>query len=1375
MKNLRQLLHRSGLLPSEQGNRRSRKARRSKARHRRLTNELLEQRQLLAGDVGGGPETNGRNPWDVNGDRQITARDALGVINFLAAPAEAESVGTKERPMFYDVNGDEKVSAADALGVINALGRGEEVGEVIELMLTARDLNDQPITPDGNGHINVEVGEFFDLEVSYEDLRTFNNNRGAFQIYADIGVSTAGVLSPVLNETQQLVFDSSITTVSSTAVRFTIPEAPPGVTNGSLSYDSPINDFANNIEGEISNALAAFGYSYDPMDSSVNDFTVRALDVAGDDLAFEIHWVGDQFGNVDLPDITIDVLESNPSDDVPTRTIEHGPFLADGVTPNPEAVPFNINTRSRTFNDNESLYSLFPRGSFDLASGFSDVGGLVKNIGGTRIQDLTDDGSFIEPFDAWSLRVFVNQPVSGLVVDVNPGEDEEAVLMFGLEDPLIADDYLIETVDSTTNGTAIVTINAGAVGTPGDFTVSPETTSVNEDGNTVTVTVNRVNGSDGEVSVDFTTVDGTANAGSDYTANAGTLTFADGETSKTIDVTITDDGDDEGDENFSVELSNPTGGSGLLAPTSSTVTIIDNDGAPEPGTLDISPASVSVSESGNTVTLTVNRTNGSDGAISVDFSTSDGTATAGSDYVANSGTLNFADGVTSQTITIAISEDDLDEVDENFTVSISNATGGASLGSTTMSTVTILDNDEPPVPGTFEISPVGPSVNEDANTVTLTVNRTGGSDGAVTVDFTTADGSANAGSDYVATSGTLNFADGVTSQTITVSINDDDLDENNETFTVTISNPTGGADLGNATVSTVSIIDNDEFLPGTLSISPVSASVNEAGSSITLTVSRSGGSDGAVSVDFATADVTATAGADYVATSGTLNFADGQTTQTITVNISDDSDDEPNETFTVTLSNATGGAGLGAAVSTVTIIDDEVNQPPQVTDPVTQSVQDGGSGTVNLLDGTTDPDGDQMTVSNVVLVSGDGSGITVSGNTLLVDGSAYSALVGGASTNAVYTYDISDGVNAPVSQTATITINGVNDPPIARDDNTTMVLDTTARIDVLDNDEAGGGEIQTLTIISASSPNGTATPNNDGTISFTPTSGFLGDTTISYTIEDAQGAQDSATVNVSVRNFDPSSISGALFIDYVENIKDIIAGADPIRNGIKDPREPGFMGVPIRLHSDASDNVSGQEISLAALTGIEGGYSFTDLVPGTYTVTYDVPDTVIYDGLGTYVATIGDAGGEHLTELNFGIHSTRGDALDNASALASSYLRTNATQAQISEGGREGGIVSLDENGNQNFMIALSGFEGVVFAELTLNQARDAALLTVVEEDGDVLVSRLDDLQFVVTPNGRGVQFFGGMNDLDFFDADDSVEQEFTNFRNAVDQVLSSM
>jgi hypothetical protein len=193
----------------------------------------------------------------------------------------------------------------------------------------------------------------------------------------------------------------------------------------------------------------------------------------------------------------------------------------------------------------------------------------------------------------------------------------------------------------------------------------------------------------------------------------------------------------------------------------------------------------------------------------VDYASADGSAMAGSDYMAMAGTLNFADGVISQSFDVAILDDTLFEGDETFNVSLSNAIGGASLGTPVTANVTIMEDDSPPPAGSLQFSAAGFSVAEGGASVPISVTRTGGSAGAVSVDYASADGSATAGSDYTATAGTLSFADGVSSQSFNVPILDDSLFEGDETFNLRLSNVIGGASLGTPTTASVTITEND--------------------------------------------------------------------------------------------------------------------------------------------------------------------------------------------------------------------------------------------------------------------------------------------------------------------------------------------------------------------------------------------------------------------------------------------------------------------------------------------------------------------------------------------------------------------------------------
>ncbi len=191
-----------------------------------------------------------------------------------------------------------------------------------------------------------------------------------------------------------------------------------------------------------------------------------------------------------------------------------------------------------------------------------------------------------------------------------------------------------------------------------------------------TFTVTRSGGT-AAFSVDYATADGTATAGSDYLAASGTLSFADGQTSGTIAVTINGDTLFEPDETFLLNLANPTNGA-VLTDGQGTATISNDDAEPA-GSIVIDDVTLSEGDAGTKLaTFTVTRSGGT-AAFSVDYATADGTATAGSDYLAASGTLSFADGVNTQTIAVTINGDTLFEPDETFLLNLANPTNGAVL------------------------------------------------------------------------------------------------------------------------------------------------------------------------------------------------------------------------------------------------------------------------------------------------------------------------------------------------------------------------------------------------------------------------------------------------------------------------------------------------------------------------------------------------------------------------------------------------------------------------------------------------------------------------------------------------------------------------
>jgi hypothetical protein len=259
----------------------------------------------------------------------------------------------------------------------------------------------------------------------------------------------------------------------------------------------------------------------------------------------------------------------------------------------------------------------------------------------------------------------------------------------------------------------------------------------------------------------------------------------------------------------------PAGGAPLLSDNDrSTIFdwIISIGPAAEFGLISMNDNAVTVQETDPSVTFTVNRELGSQGAVTVDFVVSTvGTDTAVSptDYVAQSGTLTFAESETSQTITVVLADDDVFEGTEVFSVTLSNVLNGAVLGADVQTKVSITDNEFDNQPGTFFFSRVSYSVAEDAGNMEVSIIRSFGAAGQVSVNVTSTDDSALSNSDYQTVNTTLVFEEGIKNLPFNIAIIDDAIEELMESFSLTLSNPGNGAILGAPQSVTVSISDND--------------------------------------------------------------------------------------------------------------------------------------------------------------------------------------------------------------------------------------------------------------------------------------------------------------------------------------------------------------------------------------------------------------------------------------------------------------------------------------------------------------------------------------------------------------------------------------
>ncbi len=451
-----------------------------------------------------------------------------------------------------------------------------------------------------------------------------------------------------------------------------------------------------------------------------------------------------------------------------------------------------------------------------------------------------------------------------------------------------------------------------------------------------TVTLTEASGK--TVTVDYATENDSAAGGTDYLIiGTTTLTFAPGETVATIDVPVRGDAVDEDNETFNVNLQNAHGA--VLVDDQAVGIIRDNDTFPQ-----VSIADVTVVE-GDTgsinANLTVSLSWASGKIVTVDYTVTEGTAAPGIDYTTPPpGTLIFEPGETEKIVSVPIMGDVVDEVPETFEVNLSNAAFG--VISDDLGVGTINDDDATPAISIHDAAVTEGNVGTVDAVFTVSLSRASGM--PVTVDYATTVVSATPGTDYTAIgTTTLTFNPGETLKIVTVSIISDTLDEDTETFGVSLTNP------ANATISDnmgVGAINDDDEAPY-FSISDVGVIEGDSGpvdAIFTVTLSLASGK--VVTVDYSVEGDTAVPEKDIaVVGNTTLTFGAGETTKTIRVPVLADTLDEDTEVFFVNLTNNSyGQIADGRGQGTVT---DNDPAPTLSIDDV--EVTEGNGGTTNAV------------------------------------------------------------------------------------------------------------------------------------------------------------------------------------------------------------------------------------------------------------------------------------------------------------------------------------------------------------------------------------------------------------------------------------------
>ena len=608
---------------------------------------------------------------------------------------------------------------------------------------------------------------------------------------------------------------------------------------------------------------------------------------------------------------------------------------------------------------------------------------------------------------------------------------------------------------------------------------SAPTYTVGEAGVNATITVTRTDGGVGAASVHYATSDGTATA-SDYTARSGDLNWADGDVAdKTFTIPINDDGIYESNETVNLTLSAATGGQ--LGPHATAVlTITDNDTAP---TFSIDDVTKAEGNAGTTsFTFTVSKTGDTEVAATVNFATANGTVNPavggascgpGIDYVSQTGSLSFpasGAGALSQTITIAICGDTSIESDETFKVLLSNPADATISDGEGLGTIV---NDDTDVSVTIS-SPS--SVPEDgAQNLTYTFTRNPQTSGAITVNFSVS-GTASSADDYSVTGASVTFDSGTNTGTVTIANGEttvtvtptpDNVTEPDETVTLTVTSGPG-YNVGSPTAATGTIVNDDTSV--TVTVSP--ASVAEDGTAnLVYTFTRNPVLSGPKTVAFSVGG-TATFNTDYTvsgadtfsSSSGTVTFADGSNTATVTVDPTSDNVFESNETVILTVGSGTGYSAGTPGAATGTITNDDAAPTLTIGDRI---ASEGDSGTTNFVFTVTKNGSTELPVT-VNFATADGTTNPATGGATCGSGTDY------ISQNGVLTFPATG--TGSTSQTITIGVCG----DTQFEPNETFFVELSGETNATISDGEGRGTIQNDDAAPPLSPVNTTDDVNDG-------------------------------------------------------------------------------------------------------------------------------------------------------------------------------------------------------------------------------------------------------------------------------------------------------
>mgnify|MGYP003111444689 CR=1 FL=1 len=1087
MNNLRHLLRR--VQPTKSRRASEDRSRGPLSNNRRLLTETLEKRQLFAGDLGSGLDAappvedvddyavahNYWNKFDVNNDGQVTALDALRVINFMNESAEGEpSAAMLMGVGFVDVNADHQVSALDSLQVINQLnGPAGAPDYDVRFELTPRNLDDSVIAQDGTYttstgetgvRYTVDNGDIFKLEVAVQDDRGRSSSFGVFQAVTNILVSETGVLVPAVGEIQGFDFDRSIldnTSTPNSTIEFFFADNPSDVVSASLAdflgnSDSDTEQFVRDTIVQLSSDTGELNIQ--PEDIDVSAGTTSATSA----FQVRIEYNGLDLANVDVPRLETRLVINSVDQSVPT--IEQNVLLADG-----SFNPITLTSRYETFmrNDarnvppnpslNDGLGPLIYGqdrniGSFDvnIEGNGTDIFDEVGTLGPVgKLTDIISDYDFTTAYDAFSIPVRAVKTATnvGVKLDkVEPRVGFEGVLVYGTDNgkESVSPDriHLDERSEFQLNVVGEDT---------GELTANNATLPVTEDSAGVTVQLQVTGALPGET----ITYDVPARQGA-----LGTATIDAGGV-----MTYVPDANKFGTDLVVYTASTTSGGTATATVTVNIAAVNDppiaNDD-PSSGTLSV--------DVGSSILIPV-------------LANDD----AGGDNSEPLSELTITPGSLAPTLgTIAVVGDEI-----RYTPN-----AGAASGTDTF-TYTITDTGGLSDSATVTVSVVNNATGISAADKSITIAEDNG--GEITSEVLIADLSAD--NLISVNSGSTNISlDSATAPTGrgTIRIDGDQIfytpaqnDNGPVSITYTASND-AGSDSGTIFV-TITPVNDNPIAP------PLSFDVNEMATRTINVLQPGSGQTGPSDVETPTADLIVSLPAQTFSPLGTVSIVNNQIVVTSLGTAAQGDFD-----FQYRITDADGGVSQNGVI-TINIVD--VLGPPVAADSSVPAVnEDSGNVTVDLSALTTSEAG---SVVYTVDTQASNLGVaTISGSNLVL------ALTQDANGTGTVIYRATDAAGSDTG-TLTFTVNAVNDAPVLGDLSRTVAENGSVDIDV-----AGAAtdiDSTNLTASVVTNPtNGTAVLLANGLIRYTPNTGYSGADSFRVSVSDGIAPAVEATVSINV-------------------------------------------------------------------------------------------------------------------------------------------------------------------------------------------------------------------------------------------------------------------